>query len=75
MFLFDSNSFEEIPFPNYSVWTNDHICLINTTDIPELHFDGPENEGATTCEVIIFDESQGRDPPWIIHGLTFALIK
>ena len=75
MFLFDSNSFEEIPFPNYSVWTNDHICLINTTDIPELHVEELENGGATICEVLIFDESQGRDPPWIIHGLTFALIK
>ena len=75
MFLFDSNSFQEIPFPKDSVFINDHICLINTTDIPELHFEEPETGGATICEVLIFDESQGRDPPWIIHVFTFALTK
>ena len=62
MFLFDSNSFQEIPFPKDSVFINDHICLINTTDIPELHFEEPENGGATICEILTFNEFQGEDP-------------
>ena len=62
MFLFNSNTFEEVPFAKDSVWINDHICLINTTDIPELNFKEPENEGAAICEILTYNEFQGEDP-------------
>ena len=62
MFLFDSKTFEEIPFQKDSVRTNDHICFINTTEISNFHFEEPENVGAKICEILTFDEFQGKDP-------------
>ena len=62
MFLFDSKAFEEISHPTDSVWINDHICFINTTDMPEFNFEEQENKGAKICEILAFDELQGRDP-------------
>ena len=61
MFLFDSKTFDEIPFSKDSVWTNDHFCFINTTDISKLHFDEQNDEAVKICNISIFDEFQGRD--------------
>ena len=60
--MFDSKTFDEIPFPKDSMWTNNHICFINTTDVSEFHFEEPENEGGKICTIHAFDEFQGTDP-------------
>ena len=38
MFLFDLESSEEIEIKENSIWIEDHICFINTTETLELDF-------------------------------------
>ena len=38
MFLFDLESSEEIKIKENSIWIEDHICFINTTETLELYF-------------------------------------
>ena len=46
MFLFDLESSEEIKIEQNSIWIEDHICFINTTET--LKFDLPAlNDGET----------------------------
>ena len=61
MFLFDSKTFDEIPFSEDSVWTNDHFCFVNTTVISKVQFDEEKDEAVQICYISIFDEFQGRD--------------
>ena len=74
MFLFNSETFEEISYPTDSVWINDHICFINTTGISELRFEEPENKGAKICEILTFDNFQGKDQLTDINADSLTLI-
>ena len=74
MFLFNSETFEEISYPTDSVWINDHICFINTTGISELRFEEPENKGAKICEILTFDNFQGKDQLTDINADPLTLI-
>ena len=74
MFLFDSKTFEEISYQTDSVWINDHICFINTTGISELRFEEPENKGAKICEILTFDNFQGKDQLTDINADPLTLI-
>ena len=54
-YLFDPETHQELTFAENSVWIEDNICLINTTEISKISVPNLEFEGKQTCLIDIFD--------------------
>ena len=60
MFLFDFENSTEITIEENSIWIEEHICFINTTETVKFYFptlDGVENQ---VCTFFAYDDSQGK---------------
>ena len=58
--VFDLKTYEVIPIEINSIWIEEHVCFINTTEIEEMKFPTFDNKGAQACSTLIFDESEGQ---------------
>ena len=54
-YLFDTITHEELPFAENSIWIEENICLINTTEISKISVPSFKFEGKQTCSVDVFD--------------------
>lgn len=54
-YLFDTISHEELAFAENSIWIEENICLINTTEISKISVQSLKLEGKQTCSVDVFD--------------------
>ena len=52
--LFDQKTYDELTIPQNSIWIDENICYINTTDISKLSVQSLEFEGTQTCSVDVF---------------------
>ena len=59
MFLFDLESSEEIKIEENSIWIEDHICFINTTETLKFDFPSLNDSGTKQCSVLSFDRTEG----------------
>ena len=60
IFLFEiENSTEITNNLENSIWIEDHICFINTTDIFKFHFPISDDAETQSCTFLAFDDSQG----------------
>ena len=60
MFLFDFENSTEITIEENSIWIEEYICFINTTETVKFYFptlDGVENQ---LCTFFAYDDSQGK---------------
>ena len=59
IFLFEFENSTEITFDEKSIWIEEHICFINTTETFKFYF--PDLDGAETrnCTFLAYDYSQG----------------
>ena len=58
--LFDLETFKEIPIGINSIWIEEHVCLINITEIQTISFPTFDNDEAQSCSTLSFDESDGQ---------------
>ena len=70
--LFDLETYEEIPIGKNSIWTEEHVCFINNTQIQEMNFPNFDNEEVQSCSTLSFDESEGQ---FIEHQLEIEIEK
>jgi len=54
-YLFDTITHEELAFAENSIWIEENICLINTTEISKISVPSLTFEGKQTCSVDVFD--------------------
>ena len=59
MFLFEFENSTEITFDEKSVWIEEHICFINTTENFKFHFPTLDSAETRLCTFFAYDESQG----------------
>ena len=57
MSLFDIDNSAEIEIGENSIWIEDDICFINSTELFEFDFFGATRE--TDCTMLIFDHGEG----------------
>ena len=57
-YLFDSKMHDELTFNENSIWIEDNICFINTTEISKITVPSLKVEGKQTCSVDVFDEGE-----------------
>ena len=72
LMLFDLEAYEEIPIGLNSIWNEEHVCFINTTEIEEMNFATFNNKEPQSCSTLAFDESEGQ---FIEHQLEIKLKK
>ena len=60
MFLFDFENSAEIKIEANSIWIEDHICFINTTETITVDFPMLDAAEMQSCSVLAFDSSQGK---------------
>ena len=53
-YLFDSKTYEELKFDESSMWIDENICFINTTEISKTNVPRYKVEGKQTCSVDVF---------------------
>ena len=53
--LFDTIHHEELAFDENSIWIEDNICLINTTEISKISVPSLKFQGKQTCSADVFD--------------------
>ena len=58
--LFDMKTYEEIAIGMNSIWIEEHVCLINITEIEEMNFPTFDNEEVQACSILAFEESEGQ---------------
>ena len=58
--LFDLETYKEISIGRNSIWIDEHVCFINTTEIEEMNFPTFNNEEPQACSTLAFDESEGQ---------------
>ena len=58
IYLFDQKTYDELTIPENSMWIDENICYINTTDISKLSVENLEFEGKQTCSVDVFDDGE-----------------
>ena len=58
--LFDLETSKEIPIGINSIWIEEHVCFINTTEIQTMNFPIFDNEEPQACSILAFDESKGQ---------------
>ena len=54
-YLFDAITHEELAFAENSIWMEENICLINTTEISKISVPSLKFEGKQSCSVDVFD--------------------
>ena len=57
-YLFDSKTYDNLTFDENSIWIEDNICFINTTEISKTSVPSLKVEGKQTCSVDVFDEGE-----------------
>ena len=57
--LFDLETYEEIPIRTNSLWIEEHVCFINTTEIGMMNFSSFDNDEVQTCTTMTYEESEG----------------
>ena len=60
MFLFEFENSTEITIEENSVWIEEHICFINTTETFKFHFPTLDSAETQLCTFFAYDESQGK---------------
>ena len=60
IFLFDLESSKEIPIEIQSLWIEENICLINTTESFEFNFPITETEKKQECSMLSYDKNLGQ---------------
>ena len=60
MFLFDMEKSEDIKIEENSVWLEEHICFINTTETFEFAFSSEDISEPNICSVVAFDDNEGQ---------------
>ena len=60
MTLFDLDTYGEIPIGINSIWIEEYVCFINTTEIQPMNFPTFENDEAKSCSALAFDDSEGQ---------------
>ena len=61
IYLFDQKTYDELTIPENSMWIDENICLINTTDISKLSVENLEFEEKQTCVVDVFDDGEFKE--------------
>ena len=61
IYLFDQKTYDELTIPENSMWIDEDICYINTTDISKLSVENLEFEGKQTCSVDVFDDGEFKE--------------
>ena len=59
MFLFDFENSTEITIDENSIWIEEHICFINTTETFNFHFPTLDSDETKLCTYLAFDDSEG----------------
>ena len=59
MFLFEFENSTEITFDENSIWIEERICFINTTETFKFHFPTLDSAETRLCTFFAYDESQG----------------
>ena len=59
-YLFDSKTYEELTFDENSMWIDENICFINTTEISRISVPSLDFEGKQICSIVTFDEFEGQ---------------
>ena len=59
MFLFDFEKSTEIIIDENSIWIEEHICFINTTETFKFHFPTLDIAETPICTFLAFDDSEG----------------
>ena len=59
MFLFEFENSTEITIDENSIWIEEHICFINTTETFKFHFPTLDSAETQLCTFFAYDESQG----------------
>ena len=60
MFLFDLENSAEIKIEANSIWIEDHICYINTTETINVDVPMFDTGEIQSCSILAFDSSQGK---------------
>ena len=60
MFLFDMEKSEDIKIEENSVWLEEHICFINTTETFEFAFSSEYVSEPNICAIVAFDDYEGQ---------------
>ena len=58
--LFDLKTYEEISIAINSIWIEEHVCFINTTEIETMNIPTLNSEEPQACSTFAFDESEGQ---------------
>ena len=58
MFLFDIERSEDIKIEENSVWLEEHICFINTTQTFEFAFSSEDITEPNICSIMVFDDNE-----------------
>ena len=67
MFLFDLKKSDEIKIEENSVWVEEHICFINTTQTFEFAFPLGDINGENVCSIEAFDDYEEKFVVQTIH--------
>lgn len=60
MFLFELKTSTEIKIEENSIWIEDQICFINTTDTSKFDFQIFDGSETQSCTILVFDKSEGK---------------
>ena len=60
IFLFDMEKSDDIKIEENSVWLEEHICFINTTETFEFTFNSKDINEPNSCSIVSFDENEGK---------------
>ena len=61
IYLYDQKTYDELTFPENSMWIDENICFINTTDISKIRVESLEFQGKQTCSVDVFDDGEFKE--------------
>ena len=60
MILFDLEKSDEIKIEENSIWLEEHICFINTTQTFEFAFSSEDINEPNVCSIVTFDDDEGQ---------------
>ena len=60
MFLFDIEKSNDINIEEFSVWVEEYICFINTTQTFEFDFSTEDKNETNVCSIVTFDDNEGQ---------------
>ena len=67
IFLFDIEKSDDIKTEENSVWLEEHICFINTTETFEFTFISEDINEPKACSIVSFDDDEGQFDVQIIE--------